>query len=406
MTIHSPFKEYLEGVVARRDALPPQSYYDETFRKLPSGEYEANDAWLTDELLDQNMAWAVNYGRIDMLIIYLNAGVSPNSYTLYGESMLSHAVIESQVESARILVQYGADPCLPDLCGGKFPLNHAVSISSSPGRVQYTHSQEIIDMLIINGAKITSFKAFQYICSISTRPMALIDLAIKNGSDLPALRSPFGETVLHETFQYGKSLTAVVLEAVPVLLNMRDLDNCTALHVATDYGTVSAIEYLVQKRGMIDATDVRLETALHIAVKRSLDRVKLLAAHPDVDMNAVNLVAETPLSIAISYHTLSRRYFDIIHFILRDERTHIDQMSVLAMKHLLYPTRKSISFWRSDGELVVRLFWLYAKQSAQLAGLDGVEELLFALMLPIIFNFVHVSLMFWAIAIGTNPLLY
>ncbi|KAF7596478.1 hypothetical protein BBP40_001350 [Aspergillus hancockii] len=403
IVIHGPLKKYLQGVVARREALPPQRYYDETFRKLPSGEYEVIETWMANPP-DQHMAWAVHWGRVDIIKLYLHAGVNPNSYTLYGNSMLSHTVSESQVESARILLRYGANPCLPNLCGGSVPLDLAVDIQCPPGGFLYAQNRKMIALLISKGAKIPSFMAFKYICSISTCPAVLVKRALRSGTEFLEFRGDVGDTVLHIAVQIGKDLTAVILEAAPALLDKRDSNGRTALHVATDSGCVSAMKYLTQKKCAINSSDSVDDTALHIAATRSLDRVQLVASHLGVDMNALNRTAESLLSVAISYYTNCRDYFGIVDFFLRDDRTYIDPMSVVEIKHLLIRSAKSIYFWMSDLNLIVRFFWLYAKQSARLSGSGKTDGLVFPLFYPFLFYVVYCLLVFWAFAIGTNSL--
>ncbi|KAE8417939.1 hypothetical protein BDV36DRAFT_295704 [Aspergillus pseudocaelatus] len=108
--------------MAQRDALPPKPYYDMILQKLSSGQLN----YKQESILEENMAWAVKQGRPDIFQMHLKAGVDPNSYTRPGKPMLSHAACEGQIESAKILPRYGADPCLPSLCGGQTPLKYTV----------------------------------------------------------------------------------------------------------------------------------------------------------------------------------------------------------------------------------------------------------------------------------------
>ncbi|RAQ48527.1 ankyrin repeat-containing protein [Aspergillus flavus] len=282
------------------------------------------------------MAWAVKQGRLDILQMYLKAGVDPNSYTLYGVPMLSHAAYEGQIGSARILLRYGADPCLPTLCGGQAPLMYAVYGTLAKFRVTEEHN--MVELVLRAGAKIISLKLFKFICCDIVNPEHLVQLAIMNGTEFLALKDTWGETVLHKAVRYSEGLTALISKAAPELLHERTFDGRAVLHVAVDRGCVAAARYLIALNENTDVVKMDGETALHIAVKRNLKRVQLLTGRQEVDINGLNASNETPLSIAISYHTISRCYFDIVDHLLRDPRIYIDRMSVLAMKHLFRPT--------------------------------------------------------------------
>ncbi|KAB8223470.1 ankyrin repeat-containing domain protein [Aspergillus novoparasiticus] len=305
------------------------------------------------------MAWAVKQGRHDILQMYLKAGVDPNSYTLSGMPMLSHAACEGQIESARILLHYGADPCLPSLCGGQTPLIR-------------TGKANMINLMLRAGAKITSLKLFRFICCVLVKPEPLIQLAIMNGTEFLGLKDTWGETVLHKT-----------------LLHERTSDGRTALHIAVDRGCVAAARYLIALNEVTDAVDVNGETALHVAVKRDLKRVQLLTGRQDVDINRLNASNETPLSIAISYHTISRCYFDIVDHLLRDPRIYIDPMSVLAMKRLFRPTELWLLLLSEDVLLLIRFLRLYTKQEGYISHSKGYQKPLFALLPYLILSVSH-----------------
>ncbi|KAE8327706.1 ankyrin repeat-containing domain protein [Aspergillus sergii] len=381
--------------MARRDALPPKEYYDMILQKIPSGKFN----YKQENVPEENMAWAVKQGRLDILQIYLKAGVDPNSYTLSGKPMLSHAACEGQIESARILLHYGADPCLPSLCGGQTPLMYAVYRTAA--KFRSTGEAEMINLMLRAGAKITSLKLFRCICCVLVKPEPLVQLAILNGTEFLALKDNWGETVLHKAVRYSEGLTALILKAAPELLHERTSDGRTALHVAVDRGCVAAARYLVALNEITDAVDVNGETALHIAVKRDLKRVQLLTGHQDVDINGLNASNETPLCIAISYHTISHCYLDTVDHLLRDPRIYIDPMSVLAMKRLFRPTELWLLLLSEDVLLLIRFLWLYTKQEGYISHLKGYQESLFAL-LPYLFLLAHLPLIVWVLNIGSD----
>ncbi|KAE8311557.1 ankyrin repeat-containing domain protein [Aspergillus transmontanensis] len=313
------------------------------------------------------MAWAVKQGRLNILQMYLKAGVDPNSYTLPGKPMLSHAACEGQIESARILLHYGADPCLPSLCGGQTPLIR-------------TGKANMINLMLRAGAKITSLKLFRFICCVLVKPEPLVQLAIMNGTEFLGIKDNWGETVLHKAVRYSEGLTALIVKAAPELLHERTSDGRAALHVAVDRGCIAAARYLIALNEITDAVDVNGETALHIAMKRDLKRVQLLTGRQDVDINGLNASNGTPLSTAISYHAISRCYFDIVDHLLKHPGIYIDPMSVLAMKRLFRPTELWLLLLSEDVLLLIRFLWLYTKQEGYISHLKSCQASLFALL--------------------------
>ncbi|UDD57994.1 hypothetical protein AFCA_005466 [Aspergillus flavus] len=308
------------------------------------------------------MVWVVKQGRLDILQMYLKAGVDTNFYTLYGVPMLSHAAYEGQIGSARILLRYGADPCLPTLCGGQAPLMYAVY--GTLAKFRDTEGPNMVELVLRAGAKITSLKLFKFICCDIVNPEHLVQLAIMNGTEFLALKDTWGETVLHKAVRYSEGLTALISKAAPELLHDRTFDGRAVLHVAVGRGCVAAARYLIALNENTDVVNMNGEKALHIAVKRDLKRVQLLTGRQEVDINGLNASNETPLSIAISYHTISRCYFDIVDHLLRDPRIYIDPMSVLAMKHLFRPTDLWLLLLFEDVILLIRFLWPYTKQGA------------------------------------------
>ncbi|OOO05665.1 Ankyrin repeat-containing domain-containing protein [Aspergillus oryzae] len=217
------------------------------------------------------MAWAVKQGRLDILQMYLKAGVDTNFYTLYGVPMLSHAAYEGQIGSARILLRYGADPCLPTLCGGQAPLMYAVY--GTLAKFRDTEGPNMVELVLRAGAKITSLKLFKFICCDIVNPEHLVQLAIMNGTEFLALKDTWGETVLHKAVRYSEGLTALISKAAPELLHERTSDGGIVLYVAVDRGCVAAARYLIALNEITDVVNMDGETALHIAVKRDLKRL-------------------------------------------------------------------------------------------------------------------------------------
>ncbi|KAK6820001.1 hypothetical protein RU639_007087 [Aspergillus parasiticus] len=237
------------------------------FQKISSDKFN----YKQQNAPEENMAWAVKQGRLDILQMYLKAGVDPNSYTLSRKPMLSHAACEGQIESARILLHYGADPCLPSLCGGQTPLMYAAYRTAAKSR--RTGKANMINLMLRAGAKITSLKLFRFICCVLVKPEPLVQLAIMNGTQFLGIKDNWGETVLHKAVRYSEGLTALIVKAAPELLHERTSDGRTALHVAVDRGCIAAARYLIALNEITDAVDVNGETALHIAVKRDLKRL-------------------------------------------------------------------------------------------------------------------------------------
>ncbi|GAB1206760.1 hypothetical protein APSETT445_005460 [Aspergillus pseudonomiae] len=372
ISFHQALKEHIEGEMARQDALPLQQDYYLIQQKLSCGE-NIDKHISPENIPEENMAWAVKWGRLDFLERYLTAGVDPNSYTLSGKPMISYAACEGQVESARTLLHYGADPCLRNRCGGQTPLGYAVC-----GTFDKSRRVAMIELLLRAGAKITSLEHFRLICYIPEDPESLVRLAVRNGREFLALRDRCGQTVLHKVVRYSADLTALILEAAPELLHERTSDGKTALHVAVEHGYEAAARYLIARNEITNEVDSHGQTALHIAVRRDLTTVKFFTSCPNVKLNMLSGSNESPLALAISYHLVYGCYFDIIDHLLRHPRIHIDPHAVRAIKHI---SRRKSSFWTSgDVLLLLRFVWVYAKQEGYFSHFKICQALVLALL--------------------------
>ncbi|GAB1197194.1 hypothetical protein APSETT444_006485 [Aspergillus pseudonomiae] len=214
ISFHQALKEHIEGEMARQDALPLQQDYYLIQQKLSCGE-NIDKHISPENIPEENMAWAVKWGRLDFLERYLTAGVDPNSYTLSGKPMISRVAM--------------------------------------------------IELLLRAGAKITSLEHFRLICYIPEDPESLVRLAVRNGREFLALRDRCGQTVLHKVVRYSADLTALILEAAPELLHERTSDGKTALHVAVEHGYEAAARYLIARNEITNEVDSHGQTALHIA---------------------------------------------------------------------------------------------------------------------------------------------
>ena len=76
-----------------------------------------------------------------------------------------------------------------------------------------------------------------------------------------------GNNALHLAVQKSNNteLIKFLVEQVKLDVNARNLENQTALHLATYYGNMLVVEYLIENGAQVDARDKNNALPLHIA---------------------------------------------------------------------------------------------------------------------------------------------
>ncbi|KAH8428195.1 uncharacterized protein LDX57_005900 [Aspergillus melleus] len=294
---------------AKTYALPSQDVYDEYLTKEQDGRYYAHIFGDQENPPREPMAQTIIDGRVDALKGFLDAGVSPDSYTISGHRMLSVAIMHDQVDCANLLLQYQANPRLPDLTGNidvecRVPFYHAAASCGMGGEVIYS--------LIEVGVKIPSMNVFRL---IRNRPDALdiLSYAVEYGTDLGSLTGRDGSTILHNAIydwmefypfvqEDGRrvskplvgdpELIEYIVINYPELIDEQNLIGQTALHKALCYtkNNPGIAEQLIELECAVGIPDGWGRQELHYAVQQlqgDAEIVRALCRRSEVDVNAI-----------------------------------------------------------------------------------------------------------------------
>ncbi|XP_043465025.1 ankyrin repeat domain-containing protein 27-like [Leptopilina heterotoma] len=84
-------------------------------------------------------------------------------------------------------------------------------------------------------------------------------------------------------------------------LNSRDDRGLTALHIASLYGQVAVVDFLIRLGANVNDADADGATPLHCASSRGYQNTLLLLLHAEADLNATDTRGNTPLHLATDY---------------------------------------------------------------------------------------------------------
>ncbi|TGN99712.1 hypothetical protein PN36_34915 [Candidatus Thiomargarita nelsonii] len=159
--------------------------------------------------------------------------------TEFGETPLHYLVVENQLNSVQLLVEYGANVNTKNKCGAT-PLSNASSLGYL----------ELVKYLLSQGAKVTG------------------DVG-------------FGETTLHEGVKSGNPDIIKILIENGVEIEAQNGMKETALHVsASDDERVRVTKFLIEKGANINAQGLFSDTPLHkAALHNSMKNVVVLVEH-------------------------------------------------------------------------------------------------------------------------------
>ncbi|KAH8425552.1 uncharacterized protein LDX57_003303 [Aspergillus melleus] len=249
------------------------------------------------------MKIAIDRGRVGALRGFLEAGMSPSLMTPNRLPLLSEALMYQRVDAAKLLLEYGADPCGGCWYWCTTPLHYAVRYTGP--------SNCMIEPLLNAGAKAEGIELWRWLFD-HQNPAKHLEQALANGSNFKRIRTDYGDlSVLYALSASNVDLLTVclgdmILEKWPELLNSCDDRYGTVLKyvLASPIEPRNAIYFLdrgIDLRGgeLQDAIDLRRGHEIHgwkanparIRETDSIRRtiiVKLLA-HPQVDLNTASM---------------------------------------------------------------------------------------------------------------------
>ncbi|ROI69406.1 Ankyrin-3 [Anabarilius grahami] len=211
--------------------------------------------------------------------------------TANGDTALHICCRRKDVEMAKVLVEFGANP---DSQNNEWqtPL-HITSLEGDENMLKFLYlckaSPNILDKMDRSPLHIAAEQGHTNVVEILTEKFRSCVLA----------RTKDGNTLLHIASQCGHPATALMLLRKGVPLYMPNKSGAVCLHAAAKRGHTAVVKALLQKGAHVDATAKDGQTALHIAVENCKPQVvqMLLGFGAHVQLKG-GKVQETPLHIA------------------------------------------------------------------------------------------------------------
>ena len=119
-------------------------------------------------------------------------------------------------------------------------------------------------------------------------------------------------SLLFQAASYKKSKYAEVLIRNGADVDMINLNDDTALHVAAEVGAEDIVEMLIKNFAKIDAKNALLETAIHLAADNGHMQVVEMLMNYGANFNLKDENDYTPLHMAVT-----NQHFDIVHCLIK-----------------------------------------------------------------------------------------
>lgn len=227
------------------------------------------------------------------------------------------AAMQGKKEIAELIIKKGADVNIKDK-NGITPLMYA----SVPG-----NNQDIVDLLLSNGAEITIFEAITlgkkdliksllskgtdiniennmgltplYV-SIVSRKREIAELLIDNGADIN--KKLQGLTPLIGTITFGEEKIAELLIKKGADINTVGDDGSTALSKAVDGGFTKLVDILLKKGADFNIKENRYKrTLLHTSALKGYSQIAGFLIEKGINVNEKDDKGKTPLYYAAKY---------------------------------------------------------------------------------------------------------
>ncbi|XP_059366352.1 serine/threonine-protein phosphatase 6 regulatory ankyrin repeat subunit B-like [Carassius carassius] len=208
-----------------------------------------------------------------------------------GDTALHICCRQKDVEMAKVLVEFGANP---DSQNNEWqtPL-HIAALEGDENMLKFLYhcksSPNILDKMDRSPLLIAAEQGHTNAVEILTEKFKSSVLA----------RTKDGNTLLHIASQCGHPATALTILKKGVLLHMPNKSGALCLHAAAKRGHMAVVHALIQKGAPVDGMAKDGQTALHIAVENCKPQVvqMLLGFGANVQLRG-GKARETPLHIA------------------------------------------------------------------------------------------------------------
>ncbi|XP_055716585.1 poly [ADP-ribose] polymerase tankyrase [Phlebotomus papatasi] len=221
-----------------------------------------------------------SYGHFEVTELLLKHGANVNANDLWAFTPLHEAASKSRVEVCSLLLSEGADPTL-------FNCHHKSAIDSAPTReLQNKIAYEYKGHCLLDAC----------------RQSDILRIKKNLNSDTVNFAHPYlGETPLHAAVRSVSPKRKQVIELLikkGALLNERNTEYLTPLHVATELSHFDVMDCLLKHGAKVNALDGLGQTALHLCAKQgNIQACRILFTY-SVDATIVSLQGFTAAQLA------------------------------------------------------------------------------------------------------------
>jgi ankyrin repeat protein len=235
---------------------------------------------------------AARSGNIWIMQMLLNQGAEVNAQDAKGNTPLHIGIpAEQHLQALGLFLDYGANPNLRDE-HGETPLHIIVTLNRSPYLAQ----------TLLGGGSDVSIRNIDgktpLYLAVEENRINLIPLLLVYGSDLFAADNsgvtPFDRAMRDNGFALDELIT-------PETVHQSDNAGNTLLHAAVkNRGDPSIISLILDQRALVNARNKEGDTALHIAVRTNQRESGEFLISRGADIFASNSAGESPLYLALT----------------------------------------------------------------------------------------------------------
>jgi WD40 repeat protein/ankyrin repeat protein len=337
-------------------------------------------------MLDEDSHFRFDSSRMSMMEYLMSEGLDINGYNKNGSTILLNAIQEMQngnfvnadeetvdPDDIHWLLDHGADPSLADSVSGQTPLmlsiitnqnlvynllikagaSYNASDKKGARTVHYAVNSGIILLQLLNaGADVNTTDdslrtPLHYAALAENTDSSIYQILYAYGADFyrkdaagrapvdlkPELKSFHPDLFLYPDWNLHNRIIPV-LERQPELINSKDKENRTLMHLAAEYGDIKLAEILVKKGISANAVDLYGRTPLFVAVNTGNADMAGWLLNRQADVNIRNREGESPLALA------RRRGMKEISNML-SEKGAIHQLPVAGKPELVLPVGHS-----------------------------------------------------------------
>nr|CAD7426767.1 unnamed protein product [Timema monikensis] len=264
---------------------------------------EANaDVNLPDNLGQSPLIEAARYGKLDIVKYLFHNGAKASMTDNDGCDVFLHATRRGRQNVVKYLFEMNANTCSVDKNGlGGL---HFASMNGSPDVVKYL----VRKAFDVKASDKNGLQALHYAAQYGR--LIIVKYLLEAGADISVLDNDGRNVLIHASLRVqSRTVRFFILKGVDV--NVLDNEGFDSLYHVVKNGQLNLVRFLVKKGAVIDNVYSEGNTIIHIATENNhLDVLEYLVNIKKVDVNATNIRGETALNIAIN-----KSYLNISQFL-------------------------------------------------------------------------------------------